>query len=306
MSFLKRFKNFAVGAAEEQAALDERARQAAAEDSPPVLNEVVNEGEAAADNPQHSAEVVALRPGVGHIEEESTSQEASEAVSLEEERPASLSGEEVTPPAEPATPQKKTAVAILRPGNEPTIEAAAEELLQELGKVRFPVEYEKLVDALHLTLGLFDPVNKESLRNVSAAYVPVSRHIWINVRDPESRRRFTAAHMLGKAVNAPRDRVMAYRDTVMSDDISDIIANRFAMAVLMPETDFVSAYDDADGDVTRLADKFGVPRQIVRRRIRSLRLERVEAEETGQDGVGDIIESLVLPSADEPALEGSA
>lgn len=309
MSILRKLKEYVTGVAEEQAKRDGLIRDESRDEKLPVLSEVVSV-ETTAETAQPCAEVVSLRPGIEAAEVPATSNEEARPVhsAVDSHAQADSGKTEETrqepPPAEPAinkpsVPQKAN-IAIFRPGDEPTIESAAEELLQELGEIRFPVDYEKLVDALHLTLGLFDPVNKESLRNVSAAYIPVSRHIWINVRDPESRRRFTAAHMLGKAVNAPRDRAMSYRDSVLSDDLNDIIANRFAMSVLMPETDFVAAYDDMDGDATQLAEKFGVPRQIIRRRIHSLRLERVEAGEV-QDELGEIIDSLALPPTDESA-----
>jgi Zn-dependent peptidase ImmA (M78 family) len=103
---------------------------------------------------------------------------------------------------------------------------------------------------------------------------PEGAQIYVDVDQPPTRYRFTAAHELGHYVERSEhgDGDMAYVDRRSDEDRGnkqEIYANQFAGALLMPEADIL-AYRQAGLSDVRLAARFGVSLSALQYRLQLL------------------------------------
>lgn len=170
-----------------------------------------------------------------------------------------------------------------------TAEAAAAELLAEVGVVSPPVDVESIArrSGLQLVHEWFDAdVSGTLIRDSDGTVV-----IGVNTYHSTTRQRFTVAHELGhwrlhlkehgKDVFVDRPAEVLFRDRLASagSDSKEIAANAFAAALLMPahmiETEARRLFDrrrrtSEEDLVEALAPKFAVSEQAMRFRLINL------------------------------------
>lgn len=108
--------------------------------------------------------------------------------------------------------------------------------------------------------------------------------IHVNSKESEQRKRFTAAHELGhfllhKDLLAEGRHLDRLFDVEPSDNPSEplrkkheVQANQFAADLLMPRSATIRLYQEYEGDVNKIAEKFAVSRAAVEVRLKSLGL----------------------------------
>lgn len=103
---------------------------------------------------------------------------------------------------------------------------------------------------------------------------PEGAQIYVDVDQPQTRYRFTAAHELGHYVERSEhgDGDLSYVDRRSDEDRGnrhEIYANQFAGALLMPKED-IRAYQQAGLSDVRLAARFGVSLSALQYRLQLL------------------------------------
>lgn len=106
--------------------------------------------------------------------------------------------------------------------------------------------------------------------------LPRGPSIYVNVHDPSSRQRFACAHALGHYLDnftEPRSVITDYRTTLAGIGIDDteIFANQFAAALLMPAT-AVARLMRNSVPITQMADYFATTRRALELRLANLHL----------------------------------
>jgi Zn-dependent peptidase ImmA (M78 family) len=137
------------------------------------------------------------------------------------------------------------------------------------------------VDPYHLARGLGLAVQVIPLRADESGNIVISPDtapvISLNKYDSEHRRRFTCAHEIGHYVkrvqNSIEQRFVDFRDTLagIGQDPSEIFANQFAAALLMPAPQ-VQELRQLGASVPDMARRFGTSSQAMELRLRNLRL----------------------------------
>lgn len=100
--------------------------------------------------------------------------------------------------------------------------------------------------------------------------------IVVNARDSEHRRAVSCAHAFGHYLRAPDADAFEYADrreifAAEGDSPDEVYANAFADALLLPEPDVRGLHHGGWSEVD-LPARFGVPREVVVRRLRTLGL----------------------------------
>lgn len=102
--------------------------------------------------------------------------------------------------------------------------------------------------------------------------------IYIAKQTSYERDRFTIAHELGHYVlhylwaNRNGGSVKAMKASRYGSDRTEWEANWFAAAFLMPEQPFIDFFNEVDGDITLIAERFGVSSTAARIRAQALGL----------------------------------
>jgi Zn-dependent peptidase ImmA (M78 family) len=104
-----------------------------------------------------------------------------------------------------------------------------------------------------------------------------SKGTWVivlNDHEPETRVRFTLAHEIHHAVDGHwRDSLYPPLFNLSTRQRSELVANHFAACLLMPRLWVKRLYcDEGIQDISRLARRFGVSSDAMRRRLESLGL----------------------------------
>lgn len=105
-----------------------------------------------------------------------------------------------------------------------------------------------------------------------------SFNIYVSAVDNEKRQKFTIAHELGHYIihylgGDPESRKTVYfRTSYAQGGLAEYEANVFAANLLMPESKFRECFEDRDGDLSAIADDFGVSIAAAEVRARSLGL----------------------------------
>jgi len=104
-----------------------------------------------------------------------------------------------------------------------------------------------------------------------------SKGTWVivlNDHEPETRVRFTLAHEIHHAVDGHwRDSLYPPLFNLSTRQRSELVANHFAACLLMPRLWVKRLYcDEGIQDISRLARRFGVSTDAMRRRLESLGL----------------------------------
>lgn len=159
-----------------------------------------------------------------------------------------------------------------------------------------PVPVERIVeDAFGLKIRLTDEMHRapgldsEVDRDVSGLLLTGLGEIWVNRAEAEQwqgRARFTVGHELGhfvlhrdrlertifcRTVETPEDRAEVAGTSGSVDpppsDESELEADAFAAALLMPQHLLGPAYRECDGDLTVLMGEFGTSEKAMRYRV---------------------------------------
>jgi Zn-dependent peptidase ImmA (M78 family) len=152
------------------------------------------------------------------------------------------------------------------------IKADAEQLLRESGYDNIlPVPTEKIAQKLgYKTQGFFP---NEITKDVSGIVDYASRTIAVNTSESPRRQHFTLAHELGHVRLHEGQTFVDYRSAIdaPSND-KEREANRFASELLMPSDLFYQYWIAFEGDLKRLASKFGVSEEAIRIRSAELKI----------------------------------
>lgn len=151
------------------------------------------------------------------------------------------------------------------------IKSLAEGLLIASGVARiYPVPLERV--AQHLG---FESLAFDGGKEISGAINYAEKKIYINQNENPQRQRFTLAHEIGHAKLHKGEDIIDYRANIDSPDPTkpkEIEANHFAANLLMPVEDFIPVWRERDGDLSRVANYFGVSISCAQVRVKSLKL----------------------------------
>lgn len=118
-------------------------------------------------------------------------------------------------------------------------------------------------------------INENSLEVIES---DGSFNIYISAVDNEKRQKFTIAHELGHYIihylgGDPENRKAVYfRTSYAQGGLAEYEANVFAANLLMPESKFRECFEERNGDLSAIADDFGVSIAAAEVRARSLGL----------------------------------
>lgn len=162
------------------------------------------------------------------------------------------------------------------------IDEKAEKLLQQSDALALPVNLDRVVEHLGLSL------NEKPLENEYSGFLAVKeKTIVVNLRHPPVRRRFTIAHEIGHYQLHRRnedipvfiDRAVYHRKESVAgvDHLMEMQANAYAAGLLMPEAlldEYLEDHPSLDlekpADIKTLAEEFEVSRPAMEFRLKNL------------------------------------
>lgn len=151
------------------------------------------------------------------------------------------------------------------------IRELANQILEDSGYSGiFPIRIDKIIEKQGYCL---KGINKEDApTNFSGLVDHNKKLVVINNSHSSGRKRFTAAHELGHIILHPRENEIDYRISFSDSSPKEVAANHFAAEILMPYDEFIKIYNEFGGNISLVADYFGVSAGAATIRAENLKL----------------------------------